>query len=286
LVVQDHQEDWNPRLNAIPQTEWQAAVKLPEARKARTAMAIGIAATATLVIVGPGSTAATAGRMITGAAIKNNTIRSVDLRDNGVRSVDIVESTVRSRDIRNGTVRGRDVRNGSLTAADFSGSMRGARGPVGATGPRGAVGPAGPPGTPGTGGGGQESVAVWNVHHDSANDVFSPAYTSSDTVPAGTQVEVVKLTITSGGFESCTSGTVAVRLEGNNQSVGSTAKEQGQPWTAALPGGGVTGSEPSPILLQAVCRSEFGAQQSVPEFDAAVTLAFTERSTTPNSAFN
>jgi hypothetical protein len=86
--------------------------------------------------------------MITSAAIKNNTIRTVDIRnntirsadigDNAVRSVDIVESTVRSRDIHNNTVRGVDVKDGSLTAADFSGGMRGARGPAG---------PAGAPGT-------------------------------------------------------------------------------------------------------------------------------------------
>jgi len=263
-------------------------VKLPQARKARTAMAIGIAATATLVIVGPGSTAATAGRMITGAAIKNNTIRSVDIRDNGVRSVDIVESTVRSRDIRNNTVRGVDVQNGSLTARDFSGSMRGATGPAGATGPRGAVGPVGPPGTPGGGGGGQESVAVWNVHHDSTNDVLRPTYTSSESLPAGTQVEVVKLTVTSGGFDTCFTANVTVRLAANNsERLGMSNKGQGQPWTpASLTGGGAISSEPSQIRLQASCGTDQDTQTSVPDFDAEVTLAFTERTTTPSRTFN
>ena len=64
-------------------------MKLPKTRKARTAMVIGIAATATLVIVGPGSTGAMAGRMIGSAGIKNNSVQSGDIRNNTVQSADV-----------------------------------------------------------------------------------------------------------------------------------------------------------------------------------------------------
>ena len=84
----------------------------------RAAMAIGIVAATALVIVGPGSATATAGRLIGSAAIKDNTVRSKDVRDN--------------------TIRGKDVKDGSLTAKDFSGKLRGAKGQRGAQGPSGS----------------------------------------------------------------------------------------------------------------------------------------------------
>jgi hypothetical protein len=78
-----------------------------------------------------------------------------------------------------------------------------------------------------------------------------------------------------------------VRLAANNsERLGIANKRPGQLWLpASLTGGGAISSEPSQIRLQAVC--EIGDElTSVPDFDAAVTLAFTERSTTPNSTFN
>jgi hypothetical protein len=219
-------------------------------------MAVGIAATAVLMVVGPGSTAAMAGRLIGSPAIKNNSVRSLD--------------------IRNGTVRGVDVRDGSLTAADFSGTMRGATGPAGKTGPRGPVGT----------GGGPDSIAAWNVHHelDSSNP-NTIVVTSSDNVPAGTQIEAVKLTIT-GDFGACDYGGLQVRT-GSGQILASSTWTSSEGWSPAiLPGGGFIASDSSAITLTAWCASGAGSQHPVPDFDASVTLAFTERSTTATTTFN
>ncbi len=232
-------------------------MKLRKTRKAHIALAIGIVGAATLVIVGPGSTAAMAGRLIGSAAIKNNAVRSIDLR--------------------NGTVQGVDVRDGSLTAADFSGTMRGATGPAGKPGP---------PGPAGSGGGrGPDSIVAWDVHHDPGpSNPSSVVLTSTDFVPAGTQIEALKLSVDD--FASCTYGSLSI-VAGAGQILGSTSwTGSSQTWTLAdLPGGGVITVDSTPLTLNASCTA-FMAGQPVPAFDASVTFAFTARSSTPTATFN
>jgi hypothetical protein len=251
-----------------PQSEWQAAVKLPKARKTHTALAIGIAATATLVILGPGSTAAMAGRMIGSAGIINNSIQSGDIRND----------TVQSGDVRNNSIQGADVRNGTLTSADFSGTMRGA------TGPQGPAGPAGPPGTAGSDGASPTTIKDWNIHNDAAApDGFG--VTSSDNVPADTQVTVVKLTFPA--LPGCDEGSAIVQTS-RGQTLGTAGWTSGQGWSAAsLSGGGFIVSQAAPLTARVNCNEAFmGPRQAVPAFDATVTLALTDWSAPATSAFN
>lgn len=81
----------------------------------------------TMVVAMAGS--ATAGGLITGRKIKNNTITGIDIRDNSVTGVDIAD--------------------GSLAPTDFDGNLIGSRGPQGPEGPRGPQGPQGPAGASG-----------------------------------------------------------------------------------------------------------------------------------------
>ena len=82
---------------------------------------------ATVVVAMAGS--ASAGGLITGKRIKDNSITGVDLRNNSIGSV--------------------DVKDGSLTEHDFDGSLVGQPGPPGPVGPPGPAGPQGPAGTAG-----------------------------------------------------------------------------------------------------------------------------------------
>jgi hypothetical protein len=202
--------------------------------------------------------------MIGSAAIKNNTVRSLDLRNN--------------------TIQGVDVRDGSLTAADFSGTMRGVAGPAGKAGPAGRTGPQGPPGAPGNGtGGGPDSIALWNIHHDRvASNPNSIVITSSDDLPAATQIEAVKLTVT-GDFTGCGYGSLNVNAV-NGQILATSYWDSGSGWLpAVLPGGGFITSTPTPVRVTASCGM---GGQPVPDFDASLTLASTARSTTATTTFN
>jgi hypothetical protein len=224
-------------------------VNFPKSPKTRAALAVGIAATAVVMIVGPGSTAATAGRLIGSAAIKNNTIRSLD--------------------IRNGTITGRDVKDGSLTAKDFSGALRGA------TGPRG---PAGPPGTAGGADSGDvRTIKTWTVHNDGQPFLGRASFNSRDSVPAGTLVEVVSMVVT-GDFSECHNrGTVALLMPGANESLALSEYGNGE-WMTSLPrGGGAIAATANPLVVSAICQGEFVVP--VPDFDAVITLAFTEGDT-------
>jgi hypothetical protein len=191
-------------------------VNFPPTHKTGTAiaLAIGIAVTSALMIVGPGSAAATAGRLIGSADIKNN--------------------TVRSRDIRNGTVTGRDVKDGSLSAKDLSGALRGA------TGPRGPAG---------TSGDRAQTIRAWDVQSAGAPPGFS---VTSSSLPPATQVEVVKLTI-SGAFSSCSSVSVRVLMNGqilaSTRSFGTPATWHPDPFV----GGGLITSEATPLTLTVSC---------------------------------
>jgi hypothetical protein len=60
----------------------------------------------------------TAGALLTSAAIKDNTIRSVDLRDGTLKSVDVTNGTLTGADVKNGKLTGADVADNSLTGAD------------------------------------------------------------------------------------------------------------------------------------------------------------------------
>jgi hypothetical protein len=242
-------------------------MRLPQSRTARSATAIGIAATAVLIVVGPGSTAALAGRMIGSPAIKNNTVRSID--------------------VRNGTIKGLDVKDGSLTARDFSGTMRGTRGARGPRGLRGTQGPPGPAGTNGTGGtgAGQQQVLSWQVHHEieSGND-FTATEVSNTTVPADTQVEVVSFAIAT-DFDSC-AATLSLRDTTNTVLASITWNSQTQAWgQPALSGGGAILTQPSTLTISGVC-DYFSNPQPLPTYDATVTLAFTHRDTTATGSFN
>ena len=242
-------------------------MRLPESRKTRSALAIGIATTAALMIVGPGSTAAIAGRLIGSPAIKDNSVRSVDVRNN--------------------TIKGIDVKDGSLRARDFSGKMRGATGATGKQGPRGAVGPAGVAGAPGADAGGEPSTTVsWQVHHQIDTSTTSGVtITSTDTIPADTQVEALRFT-SSSDMGSCRTGltlrdaatqSVLARVDWNwnNQSWGSPQ----------LSGGGTVTSQASALTISAWCDSMSGSE-SVPTFDLTATLALTQRDTTATGSFN
>ena len=81
----------------------------------------------TMLVAMAGS--ATAGGLITGKKIKNNSITGIDLK--------------------NGTVTGADVKNGSLTPDDFDGQLIGPQGPQGPQGEIGPIGPRGPAGASG-----------------------------------------------------------------------------------------------------------------------------------------
>lgn len=59
---------------------------------------------------------------------------------------------ITGKQVRNESLTGKDVKDGSLGAADFSGSVQGARGPAGESGPAGPAGPAGPQGPAGPAG--------------------------------------------------------------------------------------------------------------------------------------
>ena len=148
-------------------------------------------------------------------------------------------------------------------------------------GKTGARGPVGPPGAAGTGGG-KESIAVWDVHQDASSST-NVTITSSDNVSTGTQVEVVKLTVT-GEFPGCDSGSAEVRK--GVQSLGSTGKRSGQGWLPELQGGGRITSDPTPLNRRVLCRDGMGDTRPVPAFDASVTLALTERNTTATSTFD
>jgi hypothetical protein len=203
--------------------------------------------------------------MIGSPAIKNNTVRSID--------------------VRNGTIKGLDVKDGSLTARDFSGKMRGARGARGTRGLRGTQGPPGPAGTGGTGAG-QQQVLTWQVHHEieSGND-FIATETSNATVPADTQVEVVRFTINT-DVGSCRT-TLYLRDATNTDLASITWNSQTQTWRQpALTGGGVILTQPSTLSLSGQCDSFSGNPQPLPTYDATVTLAFTHRDTTATGNFN
>jgi len=83
---------------------------------------------ATMLVAMAGS--ATAGGLITGKRIKDNSITGADLRNDSVGSI--------------------DVKDGSLTELDFDGSLVGQPGPQGPQGPRGPQGDPGPQGPAGT----------------------------------------------------------------------------------------------------------------------------------------
>jgi hypothetical protein len=71
---------------------------------------------------------------LTGADVRNGTLRSGDVRDESLRGRDA------------GRLQGRDLKPGSLTGGDL-GALR--RADVGGAGPAGPAGPAGAPGPPG-----------------------------------------------------------------------------------------------------------------------------------------
>jgi hypothetical protein len=232
-------------------------VRLPQTPRTRSALAIGIAATSALLLIGPGSTAASAGRLIGSAAIKNNTIRSLD--------------------IRNETITGRDVKDGSLTVSDISGSLRGPAGPRGVTGPRG---PAADPVT----------VATWTAHFESTPNIRNAIAVYTDTpVPAGTQVEAVKVTVT-GDFSSCL-GKADMSLQvtdfGTGTALGSVFYNVSDRWLPArLIGGGIITSTPSKLRVLAQCGYGQGDGIVMPDFEVVTTLALTERNTTATTTFN
>jgi hypothetical protein len=60
----------------------------------------------------------TAAVLITGANIKDNTVRSVDIRDETIRSRDIDNGALNGVDVANGSLTDVDVANNSLTGAD------------------------------------------------------------------------------------------------------------------------------------------------------------------------
>jgi hypothetical protein len=227
-------------------------VNLPKTGKTRAATAIGVAAVSMAMVVGPGSFAADAARKIGSAAIKNNTIRSLD--------------------IRNETITGRDVKDGTLTPKDFSGTLRGA------TGPRGPVGPAGKDGTAAG-----ATIRSWRIHYDGGpENRFTVA---GGNVPTGTQVEVVGLAL-DGDAAVCDSGLqLYARLGSSGPQLASM--DQGTERPAALVGGGFITSAATPITLDAYCFRDNGFTQApVPAFDATVTLAMTKRDTTATAEYN
>ena len=232
-------------------------MNFPKTRKARAATAIGIAATSALMIVGPGSAAATAGRLIGSAAIKNNSIRSIDIHNN--------------------TITGKDVKDGSLSAKDFSGTLRGATGPRGPAGASGA---------------GTETIAAWHVAHQADSTTNTVTLTSSYKVPAGTQVEAVKLSGTgTSAWSSCPiTGNLAVSAGSGHQIAIMYWDNANSTWgPAALSGGGALPSTPTALTFSASCigGGPFGGQPTiVPSFSATVTLALTKRDTTATTTIN
>jgi hypothetical protein len=215
-------------------------VNFPKSKKTRAALAVGIAATSVVMIVGPGSTAATAGRLIGSAAIKNNTIRSLD--------------------IRNETITGRDVKDGSLTAKDFSGTLRGA------TGPRGPAGPTGDSGDSAA------TTSNWTFHSDGSSQFV--ILTSTDTVPAGTQVVPVKLTV-AGDFQGCPVANATVQLGGLD--LARTTRSNGAWVPSDISGGGYIAGSAKPLRFVLSCSDNNFRQVPVPVFDATVKVTETPR---------
>ncbi len=225
-------------------------MKFPKPRRTHAAMGICVVASATLVIVGPGSTAAIAGRMIGSAAIMNNSIRGIDVRD------------------------------GSLTAKDFSGSVRGQRGPAGPRGETGLRGPVGPAPD-------KAEIKTWGIHHAfDSGTVNRFSKDSSVTVPAGTQVEVLKVDV-EGNMASCGRASLEVSIQGAGYTLASGAWQQGaSTWSPVfLIGGGAVTSAPTPLRFVVVCGTG-SPSTAVPALDATVTLAFTERDTAATSTFD
>lgn len=86
-------------------------------------------------------------------------------------------------DIKDGSVTGKDVRDGSLTKKEFTGSLRGEPGPAGPAGPTGPAGPRGPAGPQGPSG-------VSGLQYQIAAQVIGANKTEtwSVTCPPGRQV--------------------------------------------------------------------------------------------------
>ena len=243
-----------------------AGSRLPKVRKAHAAVALGIAATATLVLVGPGSTAAMAGRMIGSAAIINNSIQSGDIRND----------TIQSGDVRNSSIQGADVRNGSLDGRRLR--RRHARSHL--------AQPALPSsrhlwrGQQWTG-----STSTWNIHNASPTGPYEGFQLISATnVPAGTQVEAVKLTLPD-DVPGCPSAYMQVRANGSSASVAASTWRNGAWGTVSLQGGGVITTQSTPLTFTLYCQGDT-EENPVPPFDASVTLAFTDRSAPATSSFN
>jgi hypothetical protein len=239
-------------------------VNFPKRQRARTATAIGIAAVSMAMVVGPGSFAADAARKIGSAAIKNNTIRSLD--------------------IRNETITGRDVKDGSLTAKDFSGPMRGA------TGPRGPAGPAGKDGTngtTGTAGGRAETLTTWRVQHQGSTGNAAVNRSGLGQLPRGTQIEALKF-VASGDFSSCDDAYMQV-FAPTGARVALLHYINGQPgsWQPAdLNYDAEISSAPGVMSFSASCYDFNNAPRPVPDFDATVTLVITERDTAAAASYN
>jgi hypothetical protein len=86
-------------------------------RKLTSAHAIAMIA----LFVALGSTAGAAGvELITGADIRDGSIRGRDVRNHSLRGKDLHRGSIRARQLRAGSVRSAEVRNGALRARDFN----------------------------------------------------------------------------------------------------------------------------------------------------------------------
>jgi hypothetical protein len=96
-----------------------ATARDQQAKRSRRAMRRRLPSPAMVVAVGALAVSVggnvTAAALITGAGIKDNTIRSVDVRDGTLKSIDVT----------NGTLKGVDVANNALTGADIAESSLG-----------------------------------------------------------------------------------------------------------------------------------------------------------------
>lgn len=86
----------------------------------RPSPAMAVALVSLFVALGGSATAAV---LVTGAQIKDGTVRSADIANGSLLGTDVANSSIRSADVADGSLTGQDVLNGSLTAADFDGPV-------------------------------------------------------------------------------------------------------------------------------------------------------------------
>lgn len=150
---------------------------------------------------------ATAGKLITGAEIKNGSITGADVRQGSLSGADIKDGTLSIRDFAHG-----------LTGLTGAAGPRGVPGPVGPSGAPGAPGPSGAPGAPGAPGpagpagssGGSQPDHTYTWHGSYATGTATPLNSeqyqlahSSEIIPPGSVIQPVSLDMSGLDTDAC-----------------------------------------------------------------------------------